>query len=133
MYLFRSFLFYSIACLETLILSPIRIGSSSSYVIHWMIPMMAFLASWYSRSSSQWELILPNSRAKLLCIRRNITWTGVRKVFWLARMSPASKTKVSQMKRCRYHLYCIFRGEKRRKKKHLGVTIYSVIFKLCWI
>jgi len=70
---------------------PSMMGSHSLYVTAWCSAIVIFLASWYSRSSSQWGLRRASSRARRLCSLSCRIWNTVSWGFWFTRTSPANR------------------------------------------
>jgi len=66
-------------------------GSHSLYVTAWCSAIAIFLASWYSRSSSQWGLRRASSRARRLCSLSCRIWKTVSWGFWFTLTSPANR------------------------------------------
>lgn len=107
---------------------PSMMGSHSLYVTAWCSAIAIFLASWYSRSSSQWGLRRASSRARRLCSRSCRIWKTVSWGFWFTRTSPANRHALHVFILSRY----LLRVSRFLQINIIAVTCYrsTVVFQI---
>lgn len=105
---------------------PSMMGSHSLYVTAWCSAIAIFLASWYSRSSSQWGLRRASSRARRLCSLSCRIWKTVSWGFWFTRTSPANRHALHAFILSRY-LFSVFRLIQTNNHRSCMLTFHGCL------